>query len=256
MAKINPTTLFIGQKSLYLPSCQSTNDVAYETIRSNSLMDGYLIWTMNQTAGRGQRGNSWEAVQGQNLTFSLVLQPKFLQIQEQFMLSMAISLALYDFTAKHLPSHQVKIKWPNDLYVNEQKIAGILIENQIRGSQWTYAIVGIGFNINQATFVHPKATSLGLLAEREYELAEVLEEMLGFIEARYLQLRNQTGSLKQSYHQHLYQKDSWHWFRHLKTAVPYEFFGSIQGVNALGHLQVLKEDGQVEAFGFKEIGVL
>lgn len=255
MDKINPTTLFIGQKRLFLPSCQSTNDIALGSIRHNTALEGFLVWTEHQTSGRGQRGSTWESRKGENLTCSLILQPSFIPVQEQFALSMAISLAIYDLLELKLPKqHAIHIKWPNDIYVDDLKIAGILIENQLRGAKWVYSTIGIGLNINQQEFVQPFATSLAKITGDFYSLEELLERLLVFIEKRYLQLRNRKkGQLRHEYLQHLYLKDTWHWFENLKQTAPLSFYGAIQDVNKFGHLEVLLENGQTESFAFKEI---
>eukprot|EP01137_Pigoraptor_chileana_P015025 Opistho-2@5140 len=108
-----------------------------------------VIITDNQTAGRGQRGNVWEASIGENLTFSLILKPNFLKASEQFQLNVAVSLGVLDCLSEYI-DEDLKVKWSNDIYFQNQKMGGILIENTLQGYQIGYSVIGIGLNINQA----------------------------------------------------------------------------------------------------------
>ena len=127
----------------------STNTVAIELLKKEELPEGTIIWADEQTKGRGQRGNSWESEPGTNLTISIILFPHFLKAEDQFLLSKVTSLAITDYLANRF--NQVTIKWPNDIYVANDKIAGILIENSIIGSSFEYAVIGIGLNIGIQT---------------------------------------------------------------------------------------------------------
>ncbi|WP_236612907.1 biotin--[acetyl-CoA-carboxylase] ligase [Cesiribacter andamanensis] len=129
-------TLFIGSSIIYLPECHSTNTAALHLLENESLPEGAVLITDKQTAGRGQRGNNWEASPGQNLTFSVVLRPRFLPIRDQFLLTISISLAIYDLlTDLQVPA--LSIKWPNDLYCGTKKIGGILIESSLKTHKWS-----------------------------------------------------------------------------------------------------------------------
>jgi len=248
--KIYPKTLFIGQIVKYLPSCQSTNDEAAILIAQNDPAEGTLVVTDNQTAGRGQRGNVWEAKAAQNLTFSLILKPSFLSATEQFWLNMAISLGIYD-TLSPLIGSDLRIKWPNDIYVGNRKLGGILIENILHGYSIAWSVAGIGLNINQTEFTYPTATSLQQEAplSENYHLPGVLSSLSEKIESRYLQLRaNQRENLKVNYLQTLYR---------YQEEAPFEsngelFRGSIVGVDTLGRLSIAV-GGELRYFGFKEV---
>lgn len=163
--------IFGPEKIIYLPACQSTNDIAAELIANGQAAEGLVVITDNQTAGRGQRGNKWEATPSQNLTATFILSPVWLSINNQFLLSVITSLALAD-TVMHFTQREVKIKWPNDIYFINQKLAGILIENSLRGSKWQWSMVGIGLNINQTNFVNLNATSLSLVRNRQFSVTE------------------------------------------------------------------------------------
>lgn len=245
-------TVFVGKKIIYLPSCQSTNDIAAEKIQQGNAVDGMLIITSQQTAGRGQRGNTWETEPDQNLTFSLILQPSFLLAHEQFQLNMAVSMGILDFLTEYSIS-KLAIKWPNDIYCQDKKMGGILIENFLKGNRIAHSIVGIGLNINQESFELPKAISLSQLTEKRYQLPILLEVLASKIEARYLSLRNKGANhLKRDYLNQLYWYQEEHTFQDLQTETKECFKGQILGVNAHGQL-VVERDQKLAAFSFQEI---
>ena len=129
-------TLFIGQNRIYVKSLASTNSYASELMRQIGVLDGTIVYSFEQEKGRGQRGNGWESDPNKNVTLSLVLYPRFLSAQDQFLLTKVTSLAIADLMAElfgfDVSSFRTQIKWPNDIYVNNKKVAGILIENYIR----------------------------------------------------------------------------------------------------------------------------
>lgn len=250
MYKIYPKTLFVGQNIIYLPTCQSTNDEALQLLTDGAAFEGDIVATDQQTQGRGQRGNQWQAQSGQNLTFSLVLQPTFLQAAEQFWLNMAISLAVYDSLTPFIAAG-VCVKWPNDIYVNDRKMGGILIENALQGYSLAHSVVGIGLNINQTQFGYPTATSLLLEApfEEGYHLPALLTTLCEQLEKRYLQLRSgQRDTLRASYLQHLYRYQQ----QRTYEADGQHFQGTIVTIDATGRLGILV-DGTVRYFAFKEV---
>lgn len=255
MYKIHPKTLFVGQKTQYLPSCQSTNDEASALIaqygtRNETLSEGLLIVTDHQTMGRGQRGNEWESQRGQNLTFSLILKPSFLPPTDQFWLNMAVSLGIHD-VLHPLTGDRLRTKWPNDVYAGDRKLGGVLIENTLQGSSIAWSVVGIGLNVNQLQFQYSTATSLQQLAPLPtgYDLPGLLERLCLSIEQRYLQLRSgQRDALKTNYLQTLYRYQETHSFISAGRA----FQGTIIGVDATGRLAIA-ENNRVRYFGFKEV---
>ena len=123
-------TLFIGKNLLFLHEVESTNTYAMNLLRNVNVIEGTIVYTDNQTKGRGQRGTVWSSNIGQNIISSIILKPTFLSIENSFYLSKITALAIYDVLTDILTSGQydIKIKWPNDILVNQQKIAGILIE--------------------------------------------------------------------------------------------------------------------------------
>ncbi|MBA4054496.1 MAG: biotin--[acetyl-CoA-carboxylase] ligase, partial [Marivirga sp.] len=189
MYKIPASTLFLGKNLVFMPECHSTNTFALELCQqAPPPADGTVVITANQTAGRGQRGNSWFVEPGKNLTFSIILRTHFLAIKDQFYLNIFISLAVYDYLI-HKQCPQPRIKWPNDIYTGDKKICGILIENQVLGNKLTNTIIGIGLNINQNRFEMDKATSLSQVWNTEFALQDELDTLLGIIEARYFLLK-------------------------------------------------------------------
>ena len=250
MYKIYPKTLFVGQIIQYLPSCQSTNDEASALIAQKNPAEGLLVITDNQTVGRGQRGNQWEAKSGQNLTISFILKPTFLTASEQFWLNMAISMGVHD--ALHpLLGELLRIKWPNDIYVGNQKLGGILIENILHGYGIAWSVAGIGLNVNQTDFTVSTATSLQLQAPLPdgYNLPGLLSRLCETLEQRYLQLRaGQRDALKKDYLDVLYRYQQEHTFE----ANGRSFQGTITGVDESGQLAITSQ-GHARLFGFKEV---
>ena len=248
MYKIPASTLFLGKNLLFMPECHSTNTVALELCHQQSVPEGTLVITNQQTSGRGQRGTTWESADAMNLTFSVILKPGFLAVTNQFFLSMITSLGIHDYLAKTCDA-RISIKWPNDILANEFKISGILIENQLMGQQFTNVVVGIGLNVNQQQFASAFATSMALVSKKLFDLQEVMEGALSYLEARYLQLRqNKVDELKADYLKNLYRLQELHRFQSMGQ----EFEGRITGVDADGKLRVLASGGE-KAYGIKEI---
>ena len=183
-------SLFIGSTVIRLSRVASTNNYARELVRDKLPIEGTVIIAKEQTEGRGQRSNTWVTEPKKNLTCSYILKPVFLAAKNQFMLSAAVALAIFDTISEFLPENHVKIKWPNDLLVDGKKIAGILIENSLRGSSLETSIVGVGLNINQTDF--PKGlnvTSLKSITREELKIDEVLNALNSHLEKQYLRLR-------------------------------------------------------------------
>lgn len=232
-----------------MPECHSTNDVALERCQQENPTEGTVIFTDNQTAGRGQRGNAWFAEPGKNLTFSLILKPSFLAVRHQFQLNIILSLAVHDFLSKTLPD--VRIKWPNDILVNNKKICGMLIENSILGQTIRYAVCGIGLNVNQRQWPEERITAMAMVTHQDYDLKSVLASLLECIEVRYLQLRS--GNHHETRQEYL---DRLIGFNHPQQFITADgtLQGMIVGVDEEGQLQVQTEDA-LRTFRPKEIQV-
>jgi BirA family transcriptional regulator, biotin operon repressor / biotin---[acetyl-CoA-carboxylase] ligase len=246
--KIPAKTLFMGHSLVFMPECHSTNDEASRLIQTTNVMDGTVVVTENQTAGRGQRGNTWTSEPGKNLTFSILLKPTFLQVHDQFYLNIAFSLGLHDYLSEVVES-QVNIKWPNDILVNEKKICGILIENHLRGQHIQHTIVGIGLNVNQEFYPLASATSMKLETKEDFNLEEALADLLSSLEIRFIQLRsNQLQKLLSDYLDVLYRKGEQHPFKNGDET----FLGTISGIDPTGKLKIETESG-LRSFGVKEV---
>jgi BirA family biotin operon repressor/biotin-[acetyl-CoA-carboxylase] ligase len=249
MYKILANTLFLGKDIHFLPDCHSTNDMALQALRQKEAGEGSIFITNHQTRGKGQRGNSWETKPGENLTFSVVLQPKFLDLSEQFLLNIAISNAIRRCLQEYVPG--LLVKWPNDLVVpGFGKIGGILIENLVGSSGWDYAVVGIGININQNQFASPKATSLSLITGNSYPLEELFKLIIVHLEQAYIALKKgKNAVLTREYLQHLHLIDEWAVFKVGEE----DLEGKIIGLTDSGNLLLELPTGRQQSFGIKEI---
>jgi len=243
--------LFIGRNLITLKEVDSTNTFLKDALsKSTPLLEGTVIMADKQLAGRGQTGNSWISEAGKNLTFSILLNPVFLPIERQFDLNMALSLALNDFFNKY-ELLGAAIKWPNDSYLNNKKIGGILIENILQGNKIKHAIIGIGLNVNQENFPPnlKNVTSLKQALHQDYNLMQILGEICDFIEARYLQLKaGNIDKLRDEYLSKLYLKDENALFRfnsEIQNAI-------IRDITASGQL-VIETSSGLQYFNNKEI---
>jgi BirA family biotin operon repressor/biotin-[acetyl-CoA-carboxylase] ligase len=246
--KVFAKTAFIGKKAVFLPSCHSTNDIAALFVTEQKAVHGKVVFTDFQTKGKGQRGNVWESAQGENITFSVLLNVPFVDPADNFLLTIVASLSIHDFLSDYLRD-QVKIKWPNDIMVGGRKIAGILIENFIKKSSLEWSIIGVGLNVNQAEFGAFNATSLANLCQQRFDREEVMDMLLCYMEKRYMQLkRGETKNLREHYLLHLFWKDEVHVFKTKNTF----FNGCITGVSDMGKLAIETEDG-TRQFAFKEV---
>ena len=185
----------------------STND--YLKRSANILPSGTVIAAFKQSAGRGQKGNSWESEPGKNVTLSLLIKNPNVDVKEQFFLSEAVSLAIIDVLEQY--AHGFKIKWPNDIYHDDRKISGILIEHSLSSEGIEHTIAGVGVNINQQVFISgaPNPVSLTNITGNIYDLDKITEQ-LGEKMNEYCQFdgsRQQLENLHKRYLQHLYRYD-------------------------------------------------
>jgi len=244
------SAFFSGQKLITLERVSSTNDYLKEELsKSTPFSEGTVIMAVDQVSGRGQSGNRWNSEPGKNLTFSLLLKPTFLKPMDQFNINIVICVSIFEVLFP-LFKNQLKIKWPNDIYVGDKKLGGILIENILQGSEWKESIIGIGMNVNQENFEGiQNACSIKQLLHHEYTLKDLLYDLCGSIERNYLQLRKQgILNLKSRYIQNLYG---------LNQVRKYK----LEGVSVEGKIMNVEDDGQLivdfnghsAKFNFKEI---
>ena len=242
--------MIIGSRLFFFDKLPSTNTQTVKLLESDYLPEGSVIYTSFQTAGRGQKGNSWESEEGKNLLISIVLYPYMLNPNDQFLISMTISLGVCDFLRRYV--NHISIKWPNDIYVNNDKIAGILIENFISGNLIEKSIAGIGLNINQRKFLSdaPNPVSLALLTRPDYDLSVCLDQLIADIDNRYKQLISENYfQIREEYISHLFHLNRWKKYRSFSG----EFTGRILSVRDSGELQVEKHSGKIVEYRFKEI---
>lgn len=274
----------VGKIINWYKSVGSTNDVAFEN--SSRDADKTIYAAEFQTAGRGQKGNRWDSSAGKNLTFSILLKPSFLKAGEQYVLSMVTTLGIASYLKKKAGINKecVKIKWPNDIYVCDKKICGMLIENSISGDAIGVSIAGIGLNINQTEFAPElkNATSLALQTRiAEYDLKKELDELSDCIfyyydKARLLAERGKGFSeIADEYLSNLYRFNEFHKFVELseisankpvdtytagKEALAKEngnvIKAKIVGITPQFCLVLSLEDGTRREYAFKEIGYI
>lgn len=205
-----------------------------------------VVWAEYQTAGKGCGTNTWESERGKNLTFSVLLHPERLSANKQFQISMQVSLALCEALGRHIGD--LSIKWPNDIYWRNGKIAGILIENRLQGSTIIDSIVGIGLNVNQREFRSdaPNPVSLWQICEhetdRELLLYEFLDALKGFL----------GRDVRKQYLSMLYRRKGFHPYTDCDGA----FMAEIVGVEEDGHLVLRDEEGRERRYAFKEVSFI
>lgn len=155
---------------------------------------------LEQTAGKGQRGKTWQSDPGENIIFTAVLEPTFLPLDSQVLLSKAVALGCYDFFS-HYAGDETRLKLPNDLYWRDRKAGGILIENVIKSHKWTHAVVGIGININQTSFSPdlPNPVSLKQITGKTFDVLDLSRELGECLEKRYRQLEGNAGSIESDF---------------------------------------------------------
>lgn len=256
MNKYQAPTEFIGKKSKYLLTCSSTNLLALEESLEYPLEEGFAWIAGHQTAGRGQRGNTWTAKPNENLLVSYLLKPTSQLLENQFYLSKAVACGILSglqewsrtSNGETLPLH---IKWPNDIYLDTQKIGGILIENNIQSGKWAFSIVGLGLNINQLEFEDIRAISLKKYTKNpfRYEIEEIYEFISKGIEKFYLLFMDNSFELIDlEYHKNLLRFQEWHTYCDENS----NFNGKIIQVNPQGLLLVERENG-TKTYDLKEI---
>jgi len=234
---------------IVLKEVDSSNNYAKHLV-DRGVDNGTVVLAHFQQTGRGQVGNFWESEAEKNLLMSLILYPQFLEAGKQFSISKAISLALVKWLENE--TENVAIKWPNDIYVGDKKIAGILIENTIKGRSLDSSIVGIGLNLNQEVFTSnaPNPVSLKQLTGNNYDVKEVLHELLLIFQSLITDLEyGDLEKIDRAYFEKLYRGEEWCLYR--KEGV--EFEARINGIGEFGQIQLENTSGEILEFMFKEV---
>lgn len=242
--------MIIGSKIIYIQQLTSTNTHAFNLLGRVHPGEGTIIQTGFQTAGKGQMGNTWESQTGKNLLFSIIIYPSMIIPEKQFILSVVASLGITDFLSRHLSGSV--IKWPNDIYVKNDKIAGILIENTLVSGEIENSVIGIGLNVNQDRFPTEarNAVSMKILTGSEYDLNLCLNELAADLDKRYLQLRKGDHDiLKDDYMARLLRFMEWHEYRDLNGI----FTGRIISVQDDGMIKIERKSGTESGYYFKEV---
>ncbi|MDB5256698.1 MAG: biotin--[acetyl-CoA-carboxylase] ligase [Chitinophagaceae bacterium] len=258
MYNYSANTQYIGKQFLYLTTCHSTNDLA-KTLNSSGLCkSGMVIFAENQTKGRGQQGTSWVSEPGQNLTFSIVLRLSQLPLASQFLFNKALSIHLLGFFRTYFsnPPDTFHIKWPNDVYLNGKKIAGLLLENSLSRGYISSSVVGIGLNVNQQTFEFPTASSLSIAFHRTIDRYELLNSLLQYLDENLsLNFESLNTAEIQTIHK-VYDATLWglHQQRWYQAAAD-PFIATLKGVDEQG-LLILETNEGIERFEIKSVQFL
>jgi BirA family biotin operon repressor/biotin-[acetyl-CoA-carboxylase] ligase len=238
---------------IHLTETPSTNSYAKKLLAKERPPDGTVIYTDYQTAGKGHDNNCWESHKGENLLLSMILYPNFLDISKQFNLSMAIALGITDLLKENIPEEQLYIKWPNDIYVGNEKISGILINNEIMGEHFEHVIVGIGINVNQTAFSKniPNPTSMKKLSGNTFSPQELISSLSHKLFTRMDELKSDEERTIIDYHASLLGLNEWRYFIYEDKKIK----AMITGVNEFGNL-MLDTESRSFVCDLKEIAYL
>jgi BirA family biotin operon repressor/biotin-[acetyl-CoA-carboxylase] ligase len=242
---IYPNTLFVGKVLRILPQVDSTQTFLMNLYANSSPIEGSVILSYNQENGYGQRNSSWESMEGQNIALSCLFLPAFLAAQKHFYLSMAVALAVKT-TVRNLTGKSTSIKWPNDIMVNHSKIAGILIETQLRQNNIQRAYSGIGLNVNQTSFglLQWKATSLELCTKHHFDLDNVSQILMEWLEKYYLLLKaGKYDLILNEYNNALYKRNQRISLQHINGDISESI---LKGVSPDGKVQILHNNVEEE----------
>ncbi len=241
----------VGSNIIKLQKVASTNNYANKISCQTVVKEGSVFYADFQTKGKGQNKNVWHSEKNKNILCSIVLYPDFLNIEYFFVLNQVISLGIIDFLIGYNVS-DCRIKWPNDIYINDKKICGILIENTLLGDTISKSIVGIGININQTDFPSdlPNPISLKNIINKSIAIEDGLETLAKCINLRYNQLIDGDFlNLNNDYINLLYKRNILSAF--LKEGL--EFKGTIQGVDKSGELIIKNGNGKTEQYQFNQV---
>jgi BirA family biotin operon repressor/biotin-[acetyl-CoA-carboxylase] ligase len=253
--KLFQSCLMIGSSIITLRETTSTNNYALQLISDSRPLEGTIIRGIFQTNGKGMETNTWESEDGKNLTFTIILYPAFLPADKQFIINQSVAIGVAEFVKKILPKKVITIKWPNDIYVDDKKIGGILIQNSIMGQTFDYMIVGIGLNINQEKFHSPapNPVSIKMITGTEYDLDEMLNLLCSTINLQYTRvIEGNIDQINKLYLEQLYRINEWHHY-----LIRGEYVNArITGLGSYGQLLLEGENGQHWVCDIKEVKYL
>lgn len=232
-----------------LETVDSTNNYLKRLLQKDSFAEGTIVASKKQLDGKGQQGNSWESEANKNLTFSIFLKPNLLA-ENMFIISKLISISIVEALSKH--NIETSIKWPNDIYFNDSKLGGILIENQLIGSKIKHSIIGVGINVNQLKFVSdaPNPVSIANIIGQEVNVEVVLESILNQLNVNYSQFNeHEIDQINKSYFKHLFRKKNYHKY----IANDNTFEARIKHIANDGELILETKNNKTLSFYFKEV---
>ena len=238
----------IGNPFTELAEVDSTNNYAMAQALQGTANHGHAWFAWRQTAGKGSRGKSWNATDGQNIILSVLLSPFPLVSAHSFYLSAAVALSAYDFFSS-FAGNETSIKWPNDIYWRDRKAAGILIENNMRGNTWQWAVAGMGVNINQTEFSPQLSNPVSLkqITGKTYDIVALAKKLCDCLQVRYQQLQQDKESILRNYNAVLFKKGE-----NVKLKKGNVVFNcTIKEVNAFGQLEI--EDAPQAYVDFGEV---
>ena len=243
-------------KIIKLDAVNSTNEYLKKYIIDNCIKTSHVVYSFNQTKGKGQRGKTWHSDSGKNLAFSVCFFPKNLKVKNQFSINMLVSLFIINIL-KSLKIPELKIKWPNDILSGEKKICGILNEVKIKGNKIENIIIGFGININQENFENlPNASSLKLISKINYNLDSFVSLIIQSLKKNdYLKFKSELKIKKISriYHKKLYGTDAFINFKNLDDKI---FKAKIVSVGENGIIRIKTCTGKFESYNFQEIQMI
>ncbi len=241
---------------VFMDEVDSTNRYLRDFIKENGRPESlFCVVAENQTAGRGQKGNTWHSTKGYSLTFSFYLGSGALEPQKQFVVSEFAAYGLYKTIKRYLTEEQaehLKIKWPNDIYYKDKKLAGMLIEHSITGRKIDHSFIGIGLNLNQLDFPTelPNPISMKQITGEDYTAKEVVERIMkrfGFMKEDFIM--QHYGNVHREYMEALYWRTGFHNFEDKDG----EFTARIYDVQANGELVLERESGERKNYDIKDV---
>ncbi len=238
----------IGVERHHFTQLDSTNAEAKRLLDQGEVKEGTIITSDLQTQGRGQYGRVWESEVGLNVMISIIVAPVFVKVTQQFALNILSSLAVADVISDY--SDDVKVKWPNDIYVNDKKIAGILIQNFIQSERIKHSIIGIGINVNQQAWSSDisHVTSLSIESNQQLEKEVIIKSLCKQLDKRYKRQSLDVQSMHEEYKNKLYKKDESSIFQ----LEDQQLEGNIIGIDYLGRL-VIDHGSSTHAYNHGEI---
>lgn len=240
-------------KLIKLDAIDSTNEFLKAMSNKQDLENFTVVTAENQTKGKGQMGSEWSSEVGKNLIMSILIKDYLFDINQIFNLNIAVSLSVIE-TLESMNIPALSIKWPNDILSYNKKIGGILIENSIKSNGTILSIVGLGLNVNQTNFDNlPKASSLAAICERYFDKEELLIMIVENLENKLKEWNQKAIVFWGNYTDRLFKKGVPMAFSDQNNQ---NFMGIIQGVSAIGKLQILLEDDSIAEFDIKEIQML